>query len=385
MFSSKWLADDMGLDTSEKADLRSVVDSVQKQHFGDGSPADWWVLVLGDGDGMGTYVSGSKLKNYSDYIVAELVDRSNIDDENWNNLLETKKRMGPATHVGLNRALLDFSNRIVPYITEQRFCGRVIYSGGDDVKAVLSLADLPQYLRSLKAAWCGGKDPMEEFTNRGGYWEWNHDNNNNRPQEIPNRPLFTMGKGATMSLGIVIAHKSVPLPTVLENIWEAEKDRAKKLLGGKIENQQIEIPPKDGLCFRVIYGSGNVLEALMKGHLIEDWWNFIQAYERIDLSPLLYRLAEELPRHADVTKDNRLFSKVAQVVIANRDEQLPEDIRNTLLKWLDAWEEWAYSATEEAKKRNQDALATEPNDIANLLKFSAFWVSRRQQEMKWEK
>lgn len=383
MFSSKWLADDMGLNTSsEKANLRSVVDSVQKQHFGDGSPADWWVLVLGDGDGMGRYVSGSKLKNYSDYLVSELVDQSNINEKDWQNLLTTKKRMGPATHVGLNRALLDFSNRLIPYITEQRFCGRVIYSGGDDVKAVLSLADLPEYLRSLRAAWCGTTDPKNDFTNKGGYWQWE---NQNKPQEIPNRPLFTMGKGATMSLGIVIAHKSVPLPTVLENIWEAEKDRAKKLLGRKSAKQRVIFPAKDGLCFRVIYGSGNVLEALMKGHLFERWWKFIQAYEQIDFSPLLYRLAEELPRHADVTQDYHLFRKVAKVVIANRDEKLPPDIEKALLRWLDAWEQWAYSAMEQAQKNNQDALGATPTDMANLLKLSAFWVSRRRQEMSWEK
>ncbi|NJN13028.1 MAG: type III-B CRISPR-associated protein Cas10/Cmr2 [Richelia sp. RM1_1_1] len=379
MFASKWLADDMGLNSSEKADLRSVVDTVQKQHFGDGSPADWWVLVLGDGDGMGSYVSGSKLKNYTDYIVSELVDRSNITDTHWQQLLATKKRMGPATHVGLNRALLDFSNRLVPYITEQRFCGRVIYSGGDDVKAVLSLADLPEYLRSLRAAWCGKQDPFEEFTNQGGYWQWQNDNT--RPQGIPNRPLFTMGKDATMSLGIVIAHKSVPLPTVLENIWEAEKDRAKKLLGGKYTKEQVIFPAKDGLCFRVIYGSGNVLEALMKGHLFEHWWKFIQDYQEIDFSPLLYRLAEELPRHADVTEDDNLFRKVAKVIIANRDQQLPKNTENALLHWLDAWEKWAYSA----RNQNQDALGTTANDMANLLKFSAFWVSRRRQEMSWEK
>ena len=385
MFSSKRLADDMGLNTSsEIADLRSVIDSGQNRHFGDGSPADWWVLVLGDGDGMGRYVSGSKLKNYSEYLVQDLIDFSNIEREgdDWQNLLNTKKRMGPATHVGLNRALLDFSNRLVPYITEKRFCGRVIYSGGDDVKAVLSLAELPEYLRSLRAAWSGREDPNGEFTNQGGYWQW--ENANNRPQEIPNRPLFTMGKGATMSLGIVIAHKSVPLPTVLENIWEAEKERAKKLLGRKSAQGRVIFPAKDGLCFRVIYSSGYVLEALMKGHLFERWWKFIQAYDQIDFSPLLYRLAEELPRHADVTQDYRLFRKVAKVVIANRDENLPPDTERALLRWLDAWEQWAFSAMKQAQINNQNALGATPNDMANLLKFSAFWVSRRRQEMSWE-
>lgn len=387
MFSSKWLADDMNLNRTETNILRTVLDKVQKDHFGDSSPADWWVLVLGDGDGMGNYVNGRKLKCYQDYIVRDLLDTSNIADQDLSELLGTKKRMGPATHIGLNRALLDFSNRLVPYITEQRFCGRVIYSGGDDVMAALPLADLPQFLRSLRAAWCGAEDPEGEFIDRGGYWQWDTKNSNQKPNpsDIPARPLFTMGEEATMSLGIVIAHKSVPLPTVLEKLWDAEKEGAKKLVGGVITvgdnpKQEKRIPDKDGLCFRVIYGSGNTLEALMKGHLLEGWWKFIQAsqkYETFDLTPVLYRLAEELPRHAEITEDKGLFQKVAQVVLSSRNEELPKTVEDALLNWLDAWEEWAWSASQTANQRQIPALGSEPEDIAMLLRFTAFWVSKQ--------
>ena len=388
MFYSKWLADDMSLKSTETSALRTVVDKVQRKHFGDGSPADWWVLVLGDGDGMGSYVNGSSLKNYSDYIVTNLVDTQNIEQEKWENLLATKKRMGPATHVGLNRALLDFSNRLVPYLAEQRHCGKVIYSGGDDVMAALPLADLPGFLRSLRAAWCGGDDPENKFISQGGYWFWQDEKT--RPVEIPGRPLFTMGKGATMSLGIVIAHKSVPLPTVLESIWDAEKERAKKLSGVRKKRQdspgyETIYPNKDGLCFRVIYGSGNTLEALMKGHLLPLWWDFLQAYQEVDFSPVLYRLSEELPRHAEVTKDSRLFRKAAQVILASRDQQLTEEVETALLAWLDAWEQWAWGAKETATESGEEeVLGTKPEDLANLLRFSAFLVSRRQQEASWQ-
>ena len=157
MFSAKWLAEDLGLQLEEIETLRSLVDQAHRNcNFGEGSPADWWVIVLADGDGMGKYVSGQKLKNYEDYIVPEAVDEQTRNLPSFQELLtKTKKRMGPATHVALNRALLDFSNRLVPYITEHRFCGKVVYSGGDDVMAVLPLADLPDFLRTIRAAWCG--------------------------------------------------------------------------------------------------------------------------------------------------------------------------------------------------------------------------------------
>ncbi|KOP26846.1 CRISPR-associated protein Crm2 [Hapalosiphon sp. MRB220] len=371
MFSSKWLAEDMGLqDKEEIKTLRSLVEQAHKQSgFGDGSPSDWWVIVLADGDNMGKYVSGAKLEKYENYIVKEAVDKINLDDEMLSKLLDTKKRMGPATHVGLNRALLDFSNRLVPYLTEKRFCGKVIYSGGDDVMAVLPLEDLPEYLLSLRAAWCGAKDPFvlspkqsenwPYFESEGGYWI-----PKNIP-ELPNRPHFTMGAGATMSIGVVIAHKSVPLPTVLENIWSAEKERAKKL------------PNKDGLCFRVIYGGGNTLEAVMKGELLESWYELVKSPSE-ELSPLLLRLAEELPRRATVTENYQLFGKAANVIMSRRDESKKLDSFSQIGNWLNEWEKWIISC-----KKNKTSLGTEPEDLGNILRFSAFWVDKMVQRQKW--
>lgn len=384
MFSSKWLAEDMGLqDKEEIKTLRSLVEQAHKQSgFGDGSPSDWWVIVLADGDNMGKYVSGAKLENYDKYIVQDAVDKNNLNDEILSKLLKTKKRMGPATHVGLNRALLDFSNRLVPYLTEKRFCGKVIYSGGDDVMAVLPLEDLPEYLLSLRAAWCGAKDPFvispkqsehcPYFESEGGYWI-----PNNIP-ELPNRPHFTMGSGATMSMGVVIAHKSVPLPTVLENIWSAEKERAKKL------------PNKDGLCFRVIYGGGNTLEAVMKGKLLESWYELVKS-PSLELSPLLLRLAEELPRRATITENYNLFSQAAKVIMSRRDESKKLESFSHLETWLNGWEDWVKSL----KPQNEDwdkwikkledgnQTGTQPEDLGNILRFSAFWVDKMVQRQKW--
>ncbi|QNP29596.1 type III-B CRISPR-associated protein Cas10/Cmr2 [Cylindrospermopsis curvispora GIHE-G1] len=369
MFSSKWLADDMNCNAQETAKLRGLVQQAHKKAgFGEASPADWWVIVLGDGDGMGKYVSGSKLKNYEEYLITEAIAENVKNHQDYPDLLATKKRMGPATHVGLNRALLDFSNRLVPYLTEKRYCGKVVYSGGDDVMAVLSLADLPGYLRSLRAAWCGGSDPEGEFSTDGGYWTPKKD-----LQGLQKRPYFTMGDGATMSIGIVIAHKSVPLPTVLESLWSAEKDRAKKLYG------------KDGLCFRVIYGSGNSSEALMKGELLDLWWDFMQDYEE-DLSTLFYRLAEELPLHACITESNHLFRKAAQVIINRPDQTLDSRIQENLLNWLDQWENWAYQTYNQVnqnKTEKQPPLGTTEKDLANLLRFSAFWNEKMMEQVKW--
>ncbi|MEG4230838.1 type III-B CRISPR-associated protein Cas10/Cmr2 [Microcoleus sp. Pol11C3] len=416
VFSSKWLAEDMGLHEKPKISspenqdknrltlLRNLVADAHKEcHFGDSSPADWWAIIVADGDGMGKYVSGSKLNPYKGYIHEPSIDKGNslFSDEEFNSqfdkLLETRKRMGPATHVGLNRALLDFSNRIVPYLTEKRFCGKVVYSGGDDVLAVLPLADLPEYLLCLRAAWCGDTDPYTtdrpniSFIAQGGYWQPDPQNGSDFCG-LPNRPLFTMGEGATLSAGIVIAHKSVPLPTVLESLWSAEEDRAKEMKGATI-NEEKKVPAKDGFCFRVIYGGGNVLEASMKGNFLSDWWKVISDKNPDKLAPVLYRLAEELPRHAALTKHNRLIDKAASVIIKSRDEPLSENTERALYSWFNDWEDWAYCVEQDWKEREERKTPEEPKepqpvgcsiqDLAKLLRFSAFWLDKMAQQQSW--
>lgn len=420
MFSSKWLAEDMGLETpDEKALLRKAVkDAHTELGFGDRSPSDWWVIVLADGDNMGKYVSGSRLKPYREYIDESALHSAartalNHADDNEKSFLDTTKRMGPATHVGLNRALLDFSNRLVPYLTEKRFCGKLVYSGGDDVMAVLPIEDLPGYLLSLRAAWCGDKeDPWKDddeqvtFRGEGGYWHPQFSSSNlegsnleNKQHSLPQRPLFTMGEGATMSMGIVIAHKTVPLPTVLESLWTAEKDRAKKLSG------------KDGLCFRVIYGGGNQLEAVMSGELLADWWKSISNFgEYTDkLAPVFYRLAEELPRRALLTSGSAdLFAEAAEVIMNRRDSDRASDQNLEAIKhWLTCWETWAVkilraqfgaSPTSKGKEPWEDIylailrgdstektlpLGTHPDDLGQLLRFTAFWIDRRVERWGW--
>ena len=398
MFSAKWLADEMNLGkakgdistTDEVALLHQAIDAAHKEtSFGDGSPSDWWVIVLGDGDGMGDYISGERLHKYREYIVTSAVDQtvSGFDERAFEALLDkTQKRMGPASHIGLNRALLDFSNQLVPYLTEKRYCGRVIYSGGDDVMAVLPLEDLPGYLRSLRAAWSGKEDPYKKddvspddhndpvlrFEELGGYWQPIF-REGQRSSVLSDRPHFTMGKGATMSLGIVIANKAVPLPTVLESLWDAEKT-AKAM------------PGKDGLCFRVIYGGGNTLEALMKGDLLDDWWNLV-SHGGEELSPLLYRLAEELPRRASITSDCYLFAEAAKVIVKNRDESRHthhfEQFCTALNQWLRDWEDWARDAIKNSSPGYDTPAGTRPDDLGYLLRFSAFWVSKNAQRQAW--
>lgn len=121
-----------------KIAYRSSIQKIIDHHYPSNNPTDWYVLAAGDGDGMSEWLKGKKLKPYSDYITSDLKAPAEVRDS-FEKFLQLPKRMGPATHNALSRALLDFSNQLVPYLTEQRYAGRLIYAGGDDVLGYTNL------------------------------------------------------------------------------------------------------------------------------------------------------------------------------------------------------------------------------------------------------
>jgi CRISPR-associated protein Cmr2 len=74
------------------------------------------------------------------------------------------------------------------------------------------------------------------------------------------------------------------------------------------------------------------------------------------------------------------------VIINRRDQTLESHIQENLLNWLDRWENWAYQTYNQVNKnktKKEVPLGTTEKDLANLLRFSAFWNDKRMQQMKW--
>lgn len=260
---------------SLKINCRQNLQKLIDKHYSNNNPANWYAIAAGDGDGMSEWLKGSKMEEYKDYFSPELLkklgDKQEEDKEfyqKFEKFSEVRKRMGPATHNALSRALLDFSNKLAPYLTEERYAGRLIYSGGDDVLAYTNLWEWDKWLWDIRQAFKGQKDNQEEFETEGDYWRYIGHN----PQLIQkfDRPLFTMGKNATISFGLVIAHHSVPLAIALENLWEAEekaKDHEYRKDG--------ETQKKDAVQLRVIYGNGNILTATCKFDTFKVWQSLL--------------------------------------------------------------------------------------------------------------
>ncbi len=285
LLNAGWLVEDLlGIDpnnTQELQEYRSKLNTTIDRFYPHNNPTDWYVLAAGDGDGMSDWLKGEKLAPYSEYVASNLSTSKELGE-----FLKVGKRMGPSTHNALSRALLDFSNQLVPYLTEERYAGRLIYAGGDDVLAYTNLWEWDSWLWDISECFRGSKDPHDEFKNDGDYWQW--DSNKPKPDRITRRPLFTMGNKATISFGIVIAHQSVPLAIALENLWAAEAS-AKEHMSQDPDRQQAE---KDAVQVRVMYQNGNILSSTSKFEVFNYWRELIDESKKLGIiDPILFEQA----------------------------------------------------------------------------------------------
>nr|WP_305765052.1 type III-B CRISPR-associated protein Cas10/Cmr2 [Anabaena sp. UHCC 0187] len=267
LLNTGWLLEELDNIDNYKNQYTKDINDIISKYYPKNNPSNWYVLAAGDGDGMSEWLKGTKMKTYRDYIPDGFADKVTLT--NFPEFLKLTKRMGPSTHSALSRALLDFSNQLVPYLTQTRYAGKLIYGGGDDVLAYTNLWEWDKWLWDIRQCFKGAEDPHGEFSNSGDYWKWT--DCSKLPKGIHDRPLFTMGSEATISFGIVIAHHSVPLAIALESLWEAEaKAKDHVYTDDKGEKEQ-----KDAVQVRVLYGNGNTLKSTAKFDVFYQWQQLI--------------------------------------------------------------------------------------------------------------
>lgn len=356
----------------QNLNLRSLL----ARRFPGGNPTDWYVLACGDGDDMGGWLKGTKMQPYRQYVPSGFPKREPSEDEKeaLEKFLDQPKRMGPATHAALSRALLDFSNQLVPYLTEQRYAGRLIYSGGDDVLAYTNLWEWDSWLWDVRQCFKGSNDPHEEFDNTGDYWRWK---NGEPPENVSPRPLFTMGSKASISFGIVIAHHSVPLAIALENLWEAEAE-AKEHVYLKDGKRQ----KKDAVQVRVLYGNGNILKATSKFDVFNQWRKLIDFQQQhSEIDPALFEQAAEVWSQHPVPLPEAI-APWTQAFCSRRDAfsndpALQAQVRHHLANLLgDLWLTAQHDADERKMGQERD------RHIQNWLKLAAFVLRKRDIKIK---
>lgn len=195
-------------------------------------PEAYYALILMDGDRMGAWLSGSEAGYTLPYAATWHPQIRHSVRGRWPQLdayLKQARPVSPARHMAISAALNDFALGIARHVVEDQCKGKLIYAGGDDVLAMVSVDDLPRCLFLLRLAYSGiwpqNAAAGERLAAQLGLNE--SQLRIRRGHALLNgRLLRLMGEKATASAGAVVAHHTAPLSAVLRTLRQAEK-RAK--------------------------------------------------------------------------------------------------------------------------------------------------------------
>lgn len=220
-------------------------------------PERYYALILMDGDGMGKWVSADPevmvpLKEAWHSRLANYVQRLHGGPE----LLNCPRPGSAGHHQALSAALNAFALEVTPWVVEELFLGKVVYCGGDDLLAMVSVDDLLPCMFMLRCAFSG----ILPLGDKNAVWsiyeqlkaiqaEINVEGNVIARGFVRKSRTFLlrmMGGRATASMGAVVAHHQAPLSRVLRELRRAEK-RAK-------ENG------RNSFCVRILKRSGGSVD-----------------------------------------------------------------------------------------------------------------------------
>ena len=199
----------LGVDTPKFRDTRMVaqgkVDS--EKAFYDST---YYAVLMFDGDHLGKWLDGRKsprVEKIYDPALKAYFEKLHVPGA-----LSARRPVGPALHAAISEALTNFSLHIAPKIVEKHK-GVLVYSGGDDVLALLPARTVLACAHDLRRAYSGTirgtKDESEGFY-----------------RTVEGSVLLAMGPTATASAGIAVAHFKEDMRLVLQAARLAEK-RAK--------------------------------------------------------------------------------------------------------------------------------------------------------------
>lgn len=231
--------------SAEESVLRDAALSALKKlhHFVGSKPDKYYAVLALDGDEIGKWLSGEKTPKIREVITEESVQwfeaKMPAESQAW---LDGHRPLSPGYHLQFSEALANFGLYCARRIVE-RHGGHLIYSGGDDVLAILPADAAIKCAIGLRKAFQG--DPSLATTTLADF--------QNAPQGFirlkntkPSEPSWTLlvpGPNASVSVGISIGHSKEPLQDMIQEAQSAEK-HAKKSLG------------RDALSLRLFKRSG---------------------------------------------------------------------------------------------------------------------------------
>jgi CRISPR-associated protein Cmr2 len=200
-YRENYLKREYGIELLEEK-IKEIKDFLKELKENDINPSRYYAILQMDGDNMGKWLKGEfnpKIKDtihqkVKDALLAYSVAYSKKEEKiKLGKILCSKHPVSPSIHQAFSRRLSNFSLNIVRKIVEEKHYGKLVYSGGDDVLALLPVDEVLTCTYNLQ----------------------------NKFKEI-------LSSKASMSAGIVFVHHKYPLYLALQKVNQAEKLAKKK-------------------------------------------------------------------------------------------------------------------------------------------------------------
>ena len=166
-------------------------------------PPSYYAVLMMDADSLGHWLGGRKAPKVREILHPQVRRRCEELGEAAMSALDARRTVDPAFHLSISEALNAFATRIAPDVI-RRHSGTTIYSGGDDLLALLPAGSAVSCARELERRFRGlapeGADPEHSD---GDAWS-------------------AMGRRATMSAGIAFVHFMEDLRLALQAARDAE-------------------------------------------------------------------------------------------------------------------------------------------------------------------
>jgi CRISPR-associated protein Cmr2 len=214
--TEKKIRDELGveIDIQKIKELKNIL--TNKLYEQAGKPKKYYAILYLDGDYMGKWLSGELLPEiqyaYNSKVWEKLPENFKKDLQRYT----PNKILTPAIHSTISTALRNYAIEFVKKIVEEEHLGKLIYAGGDDVLAFVNLKDIFDVMEKLRWAFSGhiklDQEKIEIY------------NTNNNGFVLKDGVYYlTMGKNATCSMGVLIAHYKEPLKIVIDKVFEMNK------------------------------------------------------------------------------------------------------------------------------------------------------------------
>ena len=303
-------------DLESETQVRDLARLVRRTLRGTGDDSarleTYYGLLLMDGDRMGAWLAGGDdcaityRESFHPQVRAGF-DRHAQAQPLLRAYADQKRALSPNRHVAISGALNDFSLVVARHVVEVEHLGRLIYAGGDDVLAMLPVADLLPAMQRLRVAYAG-HDPTHADGDLSGL-ALKHGFALLSDPRRGKRLMRMMGERATASCGAVVAHHQAPLTAVMRELRAA--DQRAKGEGGR-DAFSLTIVKRSGgaLCVTAKWGEPAALLTALRNFLAADGvsrravyntFEWLKDLPRDQPEMLASLLAYQLDRQADKT------------------------------------------------------------------------------------